>query len=119
MYWVFRSVFIYFEELLGQLKKTFLFLRRHLSDSDDMIIPGTKMTNTGPFLWNRSSKIQLFTDVWYPFCQRLLRPAYVIFLKNGYKCQNVITSGICRTHYIYEIIYLDTCQSQITLFISM
>ena len=60
-----------------------------------------------------------FTDIWYPFCWRLLRPAYITFLKNGYKCQNVITSGICRTHYIYEIIYLDTCQSQITLPISI
>ena len=64
-------------------------------------------------------KSSFFTDIWYPFCWRLLRPAYITFLKNGYKCQNVITSGICRTHYIYEIIYLDTCQSQITLFISM
>ena len=26
----------------------------------DLIIPGTKMTNTGPFLWNGSSKIILF-----------------------------------------------------------
>ena len=26
------------------------------------MIPGTKMTNTGPFLWNGSSKIQFFTD---------------------------------------------------------
>ena len=26
------------------------------------MIPGTKMTNTGPFWWNGSSKIQIFTD---------------------------------------------------------
>jgi hypothetical protein len=29
---------------------------------DGLIIPGTKMTNTGPFLWIGSSKIILFTD---------------------------------------------------------
>ena len=28
----------------------------------DLMIPGSKMTNTGPFLWNGSSKIQFFTD---------------------------------------------------------
>ena len=31
-------------------------------DPDDWIIPGTKMTNAGPFLWNGSSKIQFCTD---------------------------------------------------------
>ena len=30
---------------------------------DDWIIPGTKMTNTGPFLWKGSSKFQFFTDI--------------------------------------------------------
>ena len=35
---------------------------------DSWIIPGTKMTNTGPFLWHESSKIQFFTDILYPFC---------------------------------------------------
>ena len=49
------------------------------------------------------------------FCLRLLRSAYVTFLKTGCKYQNVMTSGIYRTHYIYEIIHPDTCQSQITL----
>ena len=29
---------------------------------DGSMIPGTKMTNTGPFLWNGSSKTQIFTD---------------------------------------------------------
>ena len=33
------------------------------TDHDGWIIPDTKMTNTGPFLWNGSSKIQFFTDV--------------------------------------------------------
>ena len=45
--------------------------------------PGTKMTNTGHLLWNESSKPQFFTNIWYPFWQRLLRLAYVTFLKTG------------------------------------
>ena len=53
------------------------------------------------------------------FYLRLLRSAYVTFLKIGCKYQNVITSGIYRTHYIYKIINPDTCQSQFTLSISM
>ena len=36
------------------------------------------------FLWNGSSKIQIFTDIWYLFCWRLLRPTYSIFLKTGW-----------------------------------
>ena len=35
------------------------------TDPDDLIIPSTQMTNTSPFLWNGSSKIQFFTDIWY------------------------------------------------------
>ena len=38
------------------------FFINFLPDLDCWIIPGTKMTNTGPFLWNGSSKIQIFTD---------------------------------------------------------
>ena len=60
-----------------------------------------------------------FTGICYLFCWRLLRPAYVTSLKTGCKYKNFITSGICRTHYIYEIINPDTCQCQITLSISM
>ena len=69
------------------------FIKR-IPDPDGCIIPSTKMTNTGPFLWNGSSKVQFFTDSWYPFCRRLLRPVYVTFLKTGFRYQNVITSGI-------------------------
>ena len=35
---------------------------KKFTDPDGSMIPGTKMTNTGPFLWNGSSKIQFFTD---------------------------------------------------------
>ena len=51
------------------------------SDPDGSMIPGTKMTNSGPFLWNGSSKTQFFTDFLNLFCQRLLRTADVTFLK--------------------------------------
>ena len=46
------------------------------------IILSTQMTNTSPFLWNGSSKIQFFTDIRYFFCQRLLRPENVSFFEN-------------------------------------
>ena len=36
------------------------FFTKELPDSDDWIIPGT---NSCPFLWNASSKIQFFTDL--------------------------------------------------------
>ena len=61
----------------------------------------------------------IFTDTSYLFCRRLLRPAYNTFLKTGFKYQNVVISGIRRTHEIYEIINSDTCQSQFTLYTSM
>ena len=88
---------------------------KELYEPDGWIIPGTKMTSTGPFSWDGSSKIQFFTGIWYLFCWRLLRPAYVTFLKTGCKYQNVMTSAIHRTHYIYKIINPNICQSQITL----
>ena len=59
---------------------------------DDWIIPSTQMTNTSPFFWNGPSKIQFFTNIWYPFCWRLLRPAYVTFLKTGWWNSNFQTS---------------------------
>ncbi len=40
-------------------QKNLLVLMHH----DGWVIPGTKNTNTGPFLWNGSSKIQFFTDI--------------------------------------------------------
>ena len=36
---------------------------KEFPDPDGWIILGTKMTNTGPFLWNGSSKIHFFTDI--------------------------------------------------------
>ena len=37
------------------------------SDPDDLIITGTKITNTDHFLWNGSLKIQFFTNIWHSF----------------------------------------------------
>ena len=56
-----------------------LFFTKKLPGPDGWIIPGTKMTNTVPLLWNNSSKIQIFTDILYTFCRGLLRPADVTF----------------------------------------
>ena len=33
------------------------------TDPDGLIIPGTQLTNTSPFLWNGLSKIQFFTKI--------------------------------------------------------
>ena len=52
-----------------------------LPDLDYCILPGTKMTNTDHFLWIGSSKIQIFTSILQSWCQRLLRPANITFLK--------------------------------------
>ena len=57
------------------------YFTKELPGPDGWIVPGTKMTNTGSFSLNESSKIQIFTDILYPFCQRLLRPAMLLFFK--------------------------------------
>ena len=45
---------------------------------DDWILSGNQKTNTGPFLWNGLSKIQIFTNIWYSFCRRLMRSAILL-----------------------------------------
>ena len=65
---------------------------KKMTDTDGWIIPGTTMTNTGPLLWNGYQKIPFFTDIWYLFFRRLLRPAHVIFFKTGWWNSNVQTS---------------------------
>ena len=70
------------------------FIKKN-TQHDGWINPSAQTTNNSPFLWNGSSKIQFFTDIWYPFCWRLLRPAYVTFLKTGWWNSNFQTS---RTH---------------------
>ena len=41
------------------------FMKKPLN-LDEWIVPGTKMTYAGPFLWNGSSKLQFFTNIWHP-----------------------------------------------------
>ena len=77
------------------------------------------MINTGPFLWNGSSKIQIFTDIWYPLCRRLLRPAYVNFLKTGWWNSNFQTSGMYRYLQAKSNLHISICQSHFKRNISM
>ena len=82
------------------------YFLQEIPDHDGLIIPGTKMTNTGPFLWNRSSKIQFFTDIWYLFCWRLLRSGYVTFLKTGWWNSNGRTSERYRClHHNQKVVF--------------
>ena len=76
-------VLMVWSSLVPKLPKLVIFCRMDHQKSNFLLIYGTS------------------------FYRRLLRPAYVIFLKAGFKYQNVITSGIYRTHYIHEIINLD------------
>ena len=89
------------------------------TNPDGWIIPGTQMTNTSPFLWNGSSKIQFFTDIWYPFCWRLLRPAYVTFLKTGWWNSNFQTSAMYRYLQAKSNLHISICQSHFKRNISM
>ena len=63
-----------------------------ITDTDGEIIPSTQMIKNSPFLWNGSSKIQFFTNIWHPFYWRLLRPADVVFLKPGWWNTKFFTS---------------------------
>ena len=86
---------------------------KKLPDPDGLIINGIKMTNTKPFVLNGSSKTQNFTDIWYLFCQRLLRPVYVTFSETGWWNSNFQTSGIYRYLQAKSTLHISICQSQI------
>ena len=47
-----------------------------LPDPDGLIITGTKITNTGKFLWNGSSKIQFFPNM-VPFLMEAVETSKV------------------------------------------
>ena len=68
---------------------------KKFTDPDGLIISSTQLTNTSHFLWNWSSKIQFFADIWYLLCPRLLRPAYVAFLKLFWWISNGGYLGLC------------------------
>ena len=67
------------------------FLKKH-PGKDDMIITGTKMTNTSHLLQNESSRIQFFTDIWYLFLSEAVEASLCYFLENllmKLKCPNL------------------------------
>ena len=86
---------------------------KKITDPDGWIIPVTKMTNKGLFLWNGSSKIHFFTNIWYIFFWRLLRPADATFLKIGWWNTNGQPSWPCSQRYIIKILNLSTPQSHL------
>ena len=88
------------------------FFAKKLPGPDGWIIPGTKMTNTVPLLWNNSSKIQIFTDILYTFCRRLLRPADVTFLKTKNVYQKFIISAFQNYFQTRFYLHISICQSQ-------
>ena len=47
---------------MASMTSTVSFYQKKNTHPHCLIIPGTKMTNTGPFLWNGSSKTILCTD---------------------------------------------------------
>ena len=65
--------------------------------------------------WHQNDQYQTFCmewiDIWYLFCQRLLRPAYVIFLKTGQWNSNFQTSGIYRYLQAKSNLHIPICQS--------
>ena len=88
------------------------YFTKELRGPDSWIVPGTKMTNTVPFLLNESSKIQIFTDILYSYCQRLLRPADVIFLKTKKIYQKFIISEFQNYFQTRFYLHISICQSQ-------
>ena len=88
------------------------YFTKKLPGPDGWIVFGTKMTNTGPFWLNESLKTQIFTDILYPFCQRLLRPADVTFFKTKNVYQKFIISGFQNYFQTRFYIHISICQSQ-------
>ena len=68
-------------------------LPKKLLDPDGLIITGTKITIAGNFLWNGSSKIQFFTNIWHSFWRRPLRPHEVKKISIGGSGINFHYSG--------------------------
>ena len=95
------------------------FFRQKLPGPYGWIILGTKMTNTGLLLWNKSSKIQIFTDILYTFCRRLLRPADVTFLKTKNVYQKFIISAFQNYFQTRFYLHIFIYQSQFIKSISM
>ena len=65
---------------------------KKITRSAALMILGTKMTNTGPFLWNRWSKIQIFTDFSIFFAGGCWGQPMLFFLKTDLWNSNFQTS---------------------------
>ena len=57
------------------------YFTKELPGPDGWIAPGTKMTNTGPFLLNESSKIQIFTDISIPLLSEAVEASQCHFFE--------------------------------------
>ena len=88
------------------------YFTKEFRGPDSWIVPGTNMTITVPFLLNESSKFQIFTDILYPFCQRLLRPVNNTFLKTKNVYQKFITSVFQNYFQTRFYLHISICQSQ-------
>ena len=62
--------------------------------------------------WKWIIKNSIFTDIWYSFCQRLLRPADVNFLKNGCATQKFSISAFQNHLQTKFNLHIFICQSQ-------
>ena len=66
---------------------------KKITHPDGLIIPGTKMTNTGPFLWNGSSKLHFFTNIWYLHALEAAEACQCYFFENRFiklKCPTLL-----------------------------
>ena len=85
-----------------------------ITRSAALMILGTKMTNTGPFLWNRWSKIQIFTDFSIFFAGGCWGQPMLFFFENWFvklkfpnllKPPGPIIQQNCWSLYPSELIY--------------
>ena len=76
---------------LASTVSTAIFPQKH-PGTVDLIITGTKMTHTDNFLYNESSKIQFFTEIWYLFLSEAVEASLCYFFENWLmklKCPNL------------------------------
>ena len=68
---------------------------------------------------NIQSEIQIFTEIWHPSCQRMLRLTYVTFLKTGWWNSNVQTLEIYRYLQTKSSLHISICESQFIRYVSI
>ena len=79
---------------------------KELPDSDGLIISGTKKTNSDPLLWNGSSNIQYFTDIWYLSVGGCWGQPMLLFWKLVGKTQMPTTPEATRHHNSRKLLIL-------------